>query len=95
MASKHDEVARRIAQQHGTDYNRGPGADVRADHATVEVESDRTIADAGRQLQGHKGPVYVAGTNDRAVQKALERYGESTVGVMDAHGNIVKPSTRK
>ena len=36
----------------------------------------------------------VAGTNQKAVEQALDRYGDSTIGVMDKQGNIVKRSTR-
>ena len=61
---------------------------------TIEVETPDTVADAGRQLRGHRGPVYVAGTNKEAVERALDRYGDTTIGVMDNQGNIVKRSTR-
>ena len=37
---------------------------------------------------------YVAGTNKEAVESALKRYGDSTIGVMDNQGNILKPSNR-
>jgi hypothetical protein len=94
MGSKHDEVAQMLAQRYGTEYNRAKGPDVQASHITIEVESAGTIADAGRQLQGHRGPVYVAGTNQRATEAALERYRGTTIGVMDEHGSILKPSTR-
>ena len=90
----HKTTANRLAAMHGAEYNQGPGADIKADHITIEVETPETIADAGRQLQGHRGPVYVAGTNKQAVESALDRYGDSTIGVMDNKGNIVKPSTR-
>ena len=90
----HKTTANRLAAQHDTDYNQGPGADIKADHITIEVETPETVADAGRQLRGHRGPVYVAGTNKEAVQRALDRYGDSTIGVMDNQGNIVKHSTR-
>jgi hypothetical protein len=90
----HKTTANRLATRYGTEYNTGPGADIKADGITIEVETPDTIADAGRQLQGHRGPVYVAGTNREAVDRALERYDDSTIGVMDNRGNIVKPSTR-
>ena len=90
----HKTTANRLAVMHGADYNQGPGADIKADHITIEVETPETVADAGRQLQGHRGPVYVAGTNKQAVERALDRYGDSTIGVMDNKGNIVKHSTR-
>ena len=90
----HKTTANRLAAQYDAEYNQGPGADIKADNITIEVETPDTIADAGRQLQGHRGPVYVAGTNKEAVDLALDRYSDSTIGVMDNQGNIVKPSTR-
>ena len=68
--------------------------DIKTDEITIEVETPETVSDAGRQLSGHSGPVYVAGTNQKAVDLALERYEDSTIGVMDNQGNIVKESTR-
>ena len=92
--SKHDQVARRIAAQLGSEYNAGPGADVKASGIRIEVETERSVGEAGRQLQG-PGQVYVAGTDERAVQAALERYENSTIGVMDEFGMVRKPSTRR
>lgn len=90
----HKTTANRLADLYNAEYNGGPGADIKAEGITIEVETPETVADAGRQLSGHRGPVYVAGTNKEAVEKALDRYGDSTIGVMDNQGNIVKGSTR-
>lgn len=90
----HKTAAKRLAGLYNAEYNPGPGADIKATGITIEVETPDTVADAGRQLKGHRGPVYVAGTNKEAVQQALDRYGDSTIGVMDNKGNIIKRSTR-
>ena len=90
----HKTTANRLAALYDAEYNRGRGADIKAKGVTIEVETPETVADAGRQLSGHRGPVYVAGTNQKAVEQALDRYEDSTIGVMDNQGNIVKPSTR-
>ena len=90
----HKTTANRLAALYSAENNRGPGADIQAEGITIEVETPETVADAGRQLSGHRGPVYVAGTNKKAVEQALDRYGDSTIGVMDNQGNIVKRSTR-
>ena len=90
----HKTTANRLAARYNVEYNRGPGADIKAEGITIEVETPETVADAGRQLSGHRGSVYVAGTNKEAVEQALDRYGDSTIGVMDNQGNIVKRSTR-
>ena len=90
----HKTTANRLAALHNAEYNQGRGPDIKTEDVTIEVETPDTVADAGRQLQGHRGPVYVAGTNQHAVDEALERYGDTTIGVMDNKGNIVKTSTR-
>ena len=90
----HKTTANRLAARFGAEYNEGPGADIKSEGITIEVETPETVADAGRQLGGYRHPVYVAGTNKEAVDQAMERYGDSTIGVMDNQGNIIKPSTR-
>jgi hypothetical protein len=47
------------------------------------------------QLQGHRKPVNIAGTNKEAVEKALEVARVTAVGVMDSQDYIVKRSSRK
>ena len=91
----HKTTANRIAQKFGSDYNSGQGVDIKTQNISIEVETPESVADAGRQFQGHKGPVYVAGTNKEATEKALEHYDNSTIGVMDNQGKIIKLSTRK
>ena len=90
----HKITANRLADMHNTEYNQGQGPDIKTKNITIEVETPESVADAGRQLSGHRGRVYVAGTNKEAVESALERYGDSTIGVMDNQGKIIKPSSR-
>ncbi len=95
MGTKHNEVAKRIADKKGVTYNTGQGPDVQTSSQAIEVETESTIADAGRQLAGFRKPVYVAGASEKATKKALEHYKNSTIGVMDPNGRIIKRSTRK
>lgn len=90
----HKITANRIAKKYKAEYNQGPGADIQTDGLAVEVETAESIGDASRQLQGFKKPVYIAVTTKKGVQKALERYENTTIGVMDGKGSIVKKSTR-
>lgn len=90
----HKTTANRLANKFGAEYNSGKGADINADGVAIEVETAGTVASGIRQLQGHRKPVYIAGTNKEAVQKALEATKETTVGVMNNRGNIIKRSTR-
>ena len=90
----HKMTASRLSKKFKTTYNKGKGADIKTDNIAIEVETSETVSDASRQLQGYKKPVYVAGTNKDAVNKALERYKDTTIGVMDNQGKIIKKSSR-
>jgi len=94
MAGKHDEVAKRIAKKQGTTYNRGQGPDVENSQRAIEVETTGTIGGAARQLAGYQKPVYVAGTDAKAIKKALQHYEGTTIGVMNSQGKILKRSSR-
>lgn len=91
---KHRQVALYIAHKEGTEYNSGEGADVNTYKRAIEIETPNTVADGLQQLQGYRKPVYIAGTNDAAVKKALELTKNTTVGVMTPRGKILKRSTR-
>jgi sulfur carrier protein ThiS len=94
-SKSHKVTANRIAKKLNADYNSGKGVDIKSGKATVEVETPATVKDALSQLQGHRGPCYIAGTNQEAAQKAMEATKETTLGVMNNQGKIVKKSTRK
>ena len=91
----HDIAANRIAKKLGTEYNKGQGPDIKTPKMVVEVETDGTVKDGLRQLRGFRKSVYIAGSNQEAVKAALKATKDTTVGVMDAQGNIVKRSSRK
>ena len=95
MPTKHDTTAQRIAGKKSTPYNQGQGPDIKTSRQVIEVETIDTITDAARQLQGHRGPVYVAGADVAATKAALEHYEDTTIGVMNSSGKILKRSTRK
>lgn len=91
----HKTTANRIAKKYGTEYNDGKGVDIKSKKATIEIETAKTVADALGQLRGHRGPAYIAGTNKKATDKAIEVTNGTTIGVMDNKGDIIKSSTRK
>jgi hypothetical protein len=94
-SKSHKATANRIAKKFKADYNNGKGVDIKSTRATVEVETPETVLQAPSQLRGHKGPVYIAGTNQQAVKKALEITEGTTIGVMDNQGKVIKSSSRK
>ena len=95
MSTTHDKAANRIAKQNNTEYNKGQGPDVNTSRRAIEVETEKTVSDGLRQLQGFNKPVYIAGATKAATEKALEITEGTTVGVMDQNGNVVSRSTRK
>jgi hypothetical protein len=94
-SKSHNTTANRIAKKYHTEYNKGDGADIKNKNIAVEIETPKTVSEASRQLQGHNKPVYIAGTNKEAVKKAMDAAKNTTIGVMDSKGSIVKRSTRK
>ena len=94
MATNHDRVARQIAKKEGVDYNPGKGADVIGDERVIEVETENTVGEGIRQLQGYRKPVYIAGPSQKAVEKAVEVTKGTTVGVVNRQGKVVKRSSR-
>lgn len=94
-SKSHKTTANRIADSLGTEYNSGKGVDIKAPGCTVEVETPETVSDGVGQLRGHRGDVYIAGTNQKAVDAALKRTDGTTIGVMNKDGNVIKPSTRR
>ena len=92
--SKHDQVADRLASQYGTTYNKGQGADIQTPQIAIEVETANTVGDASRQLAGHNKPSFVAAADQKALERALDHYGDTTIGVMDEYGIVRKDSTR-
>jgi len=91
----HKTTANRIAKKLNAEYNEGKGADIISNSGVIEVETLDTVGDAPRQLQGYRRPVYIAGTNKEAVERALEVTKNTTIGVMDNQGNIIRRSPRK
>ena len=91
----HKAVVNRLHRLYGGTVSSGKGADIQ-DSAigTIEVESGETIGEGVRQLQGYRGPVYVAVTTKGAIPRALTSLKNTTVGLLDPEGNIIKPSTR-
>lgn len=93
--SSHDKTAKYLAKKFNIEYNEGKGPDIIAKNKTIEVEKAKTINDAKRQLQGYRGPVYIAGADGKATKEALKLAKNTTIGVMNNKGNILKKSTRK
>jgi len=91
----HKTTSNRIAKKNNAEYNNRKGVDIVTPSRAIEVETANTVKSGIGQLQGHKKPSYIAGTNQQAVDKALKVTQGTTIGVMDNQGNIIKSSSRK
>ncbi len=91
----HKIVGNRLAKKFKTQYNCGHGADIKTQSIAIVVVAPHAFAHAPRLLQGHRKPVFMAATNKAAIKKALAFTQGTSIGVMDNHGKIIKPSTRK
>ncbi len=94
-STSHKRTAKKLADKYKTTYNDQEGVDINTRKLAIEVETEGSVKDGIRQLQGHRKPVYIAGANAATVNEALEATQNNTVGVMDKDGNIIKRSTRK
>lgn len=88
--SKHDEIAKNLAKLHNTEYNEGPGPDVKSKNRIIEVvthESD--LYSSLDQLKRYQKPKYIATTTD-LIKKAKEVTKGTGIGVMGPTGTIRK-----
>lgn len=92
--TKHDRIAKEIAEKKGTEYHADKGVDVRTSTQAIEVEVDSTKFKEGvRQLRGTSKAPYLAVPNE-LVTDAID-YTEGTgVGVMNEHARIKKRARR-
>ena len=88
--TKHDRIAKQIAERKGTVYHDDRGVDIRTPTQAIEVEVDPGKFKEGvRQLQGSGKARYLAVPND-LVEEAIDYTEGSGVGVMNEHGRIRK-----
>jgi hypothetical protein len=88
----HAVAANRIAKRYGTTVSENGQPDVQTPAVTIEIETSPTIREAVRRLTNADRPAFVAVTNKEALADALRYAHNTTVGVMDSHGAIVKQS---
>jgi len=88
--TKHDRIAKQIAERKGTVYHDDRGVDIRTPTQAIEVEVDPGKFKEGvRQLQGSGKARYLAVPND-LVEEAIDYTEGSGVGGMNEHGRIRK-----
>lgn len=93
----HRAVTRRIAVRYGgTVAERN--SHVRNSHVLlpdglVQVETSATLAVGIEQLKQFAGRRFVAVTNKETLADAIALVAGTDIGVMDAHGEIVRPAS--
>ena len=70
-SKSHKSLANELARQYGVDYNKGKGVDINTPYLAIEVETEKTITNAGRQLKGHRKEVYIAPTTKSGVKNPV------------------------
>ena len=86
----HTATANRISKRYGATYEPDRDFDIICDDFVIEVETTATISSALDKLSSHSGLAYIAVTNREGLQEALRLAKETTIGVMDPQGDIVK-----
>jgi hypothetical protein len=88
--TKHDRIAKEIAERKGVEYHSDRGVDIRASTQVIEVEVDANKLKEGvRQLHGTNKARYLAVPN-KLVKEAVQYTKGTGVGVMNEHGRIRK-----
>lgn len=88
--TKHDRIAKEIAEKKGTEYHYDKGVDIRTPTQAIEVEVDAgKLKEGVRQLQGTTKARYLAVPNE-LVKEAIDYTKGKSVGVMNEHGKIKK-----
>ena len=88
--TKHDRIAKNIAEKKGTEYHSHIGVDIRTSTQVIEVEVDRNKFKEGvQQLQGTNKARYLAVPNN-LVKEAVKYTQGNGVGVMNENAKIKK-----
>ena len=88
--TKHDRIAKEIANKKDTEYHSDKGVDIRTATQVIEVEVDTgTFKEGLRQLRGSAKSRYLAVPNE-LVEDAIDYTQGTGVGVMNEHGRIKK-----
>jgi len=88
--TKHDRIAKEIAEKKGAEYHSDKGVDIRTKTQAIEVEVDAGKFKEGvGQLRGTDKARYLAVPNE-LIKEAVEYAQGTGVGVMNEHGKIKK-----
>jgi len=92
--TKHDRIAKEIADKKGTEYHDHKGVDIRTPKQAIEVETKAGDLRAGiAQLRNSTKARYLAVPND-LVNEAKKATKGTGVGVMNEHAVIKKQARR-
>lgn len=93
--SKHDRIAKNLAKKYKTEYNEGPGPDIKAKNRIIEVVTNESdLYSSLDQVNRYQKLRYIATTPD-LVKKAKEVTEGTGIGVMGSTGIIRKKASGK
>lgn len=88
--TKHDRIAKKIAEKKGTDYHPDKGVDIRTPTQAIEVEVNAgTLKEGVKQLRGASKARYLAVPKE-LVKEAIDYTKNTGVGVMNENAKIKK-----
>ena len=82
----------RIAQRYGVRPTPDGPFDIQAENFSIDVETSASLDEAVEKLRIQSGPVYIAVTNKEGIHLALSKTEDTTIGIMDPQGGIVRNS---
>jgi len=94
-ASKHDEIANKLAKKFNTEYKSDKGIDLVLRDRVIEVETKKASLSQGiGQVVRSQKARYLA-VNKINIDNALEETKGTGIGVMNEAGRIIKKASRK
>jgi len=94
-ASKHDEIANKLAKKFNTEYKSDKGIDLVLRDRVIEVETKKASLSQGiGQVVRSQKARYLA-VNKINIDNALEETEGTGIGVMNEAGRIIKKASRK
>lgn len=96
--SKHDKIAKNLAREYMTEYNKGRGPDIKARNRIIEVATHKSnLHSSLKQLSHYQKPKYIATTPDlvKKVKEVKEVKEGTGIDVMGPTGTIRKKAGGK
>ena len=93
--TKHDEIAKELAEKFNTEYKSDKGIDLVTSNRVIEVETKKSgIYQGIKQVEKSLKARYLA-VNKINIMNALDAVKGTGIGVMSERGKIIKKASRR